>query len=213
MLIAIAHQKGGCSKTTLSLNLAVELNASHCYDLDLAKGGTTGLTFLSKLRAHAGHPGLHVTPIHSKDELVQIIESDTDDQVLILDLGGLDSDLNRIAIAYADLLITPANDSALEVGGLSEFSRILNEISEQTKTDIVAHVIAARTNYARKHWPALSGICAQHENLVFSERPMPLYVDYADALGEGQGITEYRPKSNAAKYMRDIAKYIKSVLK
>ena len=148
MLIAVAHQKGGCSKTTLAFNLAVELKATHCYDLDFAKGGTTGLSFLDKLRQKSGHDCLNVTPLHTKNELISVVESDSEEQLIILDLGGLDSDINRVALAYADLIVTPANDSALEIGGLTEFARILADISKQTGNEVLGHVVAARTNYA-----------------------------------------------------------------
>ena len=212
MLIAVAHQKGGSSKTTLAINLAVELNAQACYDLDLAKGGTTGLMFLDQLRQRSGHNSLNVTAVHSKNELVSVIESDSDDRINILDLGGLDSDMNRVAIAYADLIVTPASDSALEIGGLTEFARILAEITKQTGSSSVAHVIAARTNYARKQWPSLVAICEQHENLKFSGTALPLYVDFADSLAEGLSVCEFNPGGNAAAHMRQVIKYIKNIL-
>ena len=212
MLIAVAHQKGGSSKTTLAINLAVELNAQACYDLDLAKGGTTGLMFLDQLRQRCGRNSLNVTAVHSKNELVSVIESDSDDRINILDLGGLDSDMNRVAIAYADLIVTPASDSALEIGGLTEFARILAEITKQTGSSSVAHVIAARTNYARKQWPSLTAICEQHENLQFSGTALPLYVDFSDSLAEGLSVCEFNPDGNAAAHMRQVVKYIKNIL-
>lgn len=213
MLIAIAHQKGGCSKTTLAINLAVELEVTDCFDLDQAKGGTTGISFLSKLREKAGHSNLNVVPVNNKSELTKIIESDSDDKLIIMDLGGLDSDVNRIALAYADLVITPASDSSLEIGGLVEFSRMLGEISKQTGHEIKAHVIAARTNYARKSWPSLEGVCANNPNLIFSGLAMPLYVDFVDASAEGQSVVEYNKKGKAAKHMLSVVKYIKNILK
>ena len=212
MLIAVAHQKGGSSKTTLAINLAVELGAQACYDLDLAKGGTTGLMFLDQLRQRSGHNSLNVTAVHSKNELVSVIESDSDDRINIMDLGGLDSDLNRVAIAYADLIVTPASDSALEIGGLTEFARILAEITKQTGSSSVAHVIAARTNYARKQWPSLTAICEQHENLKFSGTALPLYVDFSDSLAEGLSVCEFNSNGNAAAHMRQVVKYIKNIL-
>lgn len=83
---------------------------------------------------------------------------------------------------YADVIVTPASDSALEIGGLAEFARILAEITKQTGSPAVAHVIAARTNYARKQWPSLTAICEQHDNLQFSGTSLPLYVDFSDSL-------------------------------
>lgn len=212
MLIAIAHQKGGCSKTTLAINLALEMKVTDCFDLDLAKGGTTGISFLSKLRKSAGHPDLNVTPIHSKTDLMKAINSDSEERLMIMDLGGLDSDVNRIALAYADLVITPASDSSLEVGGLVEFSRMLDEIGKQTGHEITAHVIAARTNYARKKWPVLESICSKHSNLIFSGVAMPLYVDFVDASAEGQSVVEYNQTGKAAAHMIKITKYIKNIL-
>lgn len=211
MLIAVAHQKGGCSKTTLAINLAIEMNVTDCFDLDLAKGGTTGISFLSKLRKAAGHPILNVTPINNKNDLMKCIAADSDDRLMIMDLGGLDSDVNRIALAYADLVITPASDSSLEIGGLVEFSRMLEEIGKHAGHEITAHVIAARTNYARKKWPVLESICSKHSNLIFSGVAMPLYVDFVDASAEGQSVVEYNPKGNAAKHMLNVIKHIKSI--
>lgn len=213
MLITIAHQKGGCSKTTLAINLAVELKVTNCFDLDLAKGGTTGISFLSKLREKAGHSNLNVVPVNNKSELTKIIESDSDDKLMIMDLGGLDSDVNRIALAYADLVVTPASDSALEIGGLAEFSRMLSQISDQAGHEIKAHVIAARTYHSRKSWPSLEGVCANHPNLVFSGVAIPSYVDFIDASSEGQSVVEYDKKGKAAKHMITVVNYIKNTLK
>ena len=169
--------------------------------------------FLDQLRQRSGHNSLNVTAVHSKNELVSVIESDSDDRISILDLGGLDSDINRIAIAYADLIVTPASDSALEIGGLTEFARILAEISSQMGGSVLAHVVAARTNYARKQWPSLSAVCEQHENLQFSGAALPLYVDFSDSLSEGLSVCEFNPGGNAAAHMRQVVTYIKNILK
>ena len=212
MIIAIAHQKGGCSKTTLALNLAVELHASDCFDLDLTKGGTTGISFLNQLRSNAGFKKLNITPIRTKEDLIKGIESDTDKKIIIMDLGGLDSDVNRIALAYADIVITPANDSALEIGGLIEFSRMLTEISASTGKEINAHIIAARTNHSRKKWQAFEDVCSKRANLVFTGLSMPLYIDYVEALVTGQSVVEYNKNCNAASHMIRIVNHIKSIL-
>lgn len=212
MIIAIAHQKGGCSKTTLALNLLIALDRTQGFDLDAAKGGTTGLSFLAAIRQKYKHSKINVVPITNNDELSKVIESDSDDSIMIMDLGGLDSDINRVALAYADLVITPASDSMLEIGGLVEFSRMLDEISIQTNQEIKAHIIAARTNPSRKKWIALNDICNKYSNLIFADIAMPSYVDYIEASAQGLSVTEFNNNSKAAKYIYEIAAYIKNKL-
>lgn len=212
MLIVVAHQKGGTSKTTIAFNLAVELNAD-CYDLDSSISGKTGIAFVAALRKKAGHKPLNIGVIDSKDQLISIIENDKSDKITVIDSGGLDSNLNRIALAYADLIVTPATDGLLEIGGLMEFSRILTEIGTQVKKELKAHVFPVRTSPSRKSWPAIEDICSQRDTLIFAPKPMPLYVDYADSLVSGMSVIEYKPKGKAANHMKEIANYIKNIPK
>jgi len=211
MLIAVAHQKGGTSKTTIAFNLAVELNASQCFDLDPDKGGTTGLKFLSEVRTRLGHQDLNVKQVHNKEELAEAINSDNDDIITVMDLGGLDSDINRIALGFADIVISPANDSILEIGGISEFSKILSEVSEKVGRKITAHTIAARTHHAKRTWPDIKNACANTDNMTFSGEAMPNYSGFADSLAKGLSIKEYSPESSAALHMHKVAKYIKGL--
>lgn len=211
MLIAIAHQKGGTSKTTLAFNLAIALEADQCFDLDSDKGGTTGLSMLAALRQHYKHPDLNVTSVHTKEELVEAIQSDTDEAITIMDLGGLDSDINRIALAYADLIISPANDSILEIGGVVEFSKILSEISKDIDRKLTAHIIAARTHHASKSWPDIENACDATENMMFSGVALPSYSDFSHSFAKGLSVSEFKPNSNATKRVKEIATYIKKL--
>lgn len=213
MIIAIAHQKGGCSKTTIAFNLAIELKASRVYDLDVGKGGTTGLKLLAELRKRTGHGDINAVAIEDEDQLIDVIESDEEDKITIIDLGGLDSKINRVALIYADMIITPANESSLEIGGLNEFAHILETISEKAQKNLTSFVVAARMNSQRKSFPAIEQICEKRDCLVFTNCSLPLYVDYIESFNQGLSVCEYAPKGNAAKQMKQLVKYIKNNIK
>jgi hypothetical protein len=79
--------------------------------------------------------------------------------------------------------------------------------------ELKAHVFPVRTSPSRKSWPAIEDICSQRDTLIFAPKPMPLYVDYADSLVSGMSVIEYKPKGKAANHMKEIANYIKNILK
>ncbi len=51
-------------------------------------------------------------------------------ELILIDSGGFDSDLNRIAIIGADLVITPVSNNLIEIYGLEAFKKILQELKE-----------------------------------------------------------------------------------
>lgn len=139
-IIAIAHQKGGVGKTTIASNLAVELDKVcnlRVIDLDMQKS----LSYFNQLRISNGFKSLNMLSVNNPNELKEIINNNQD--TLLIDVGGFDSDINRIAILGSDAIYTPVSDSGIEIVGLLSFRNILREI-RQHRPGLNANVLLNR---------------------------------------------------------------------
>ena len=107
-IIVVAHQKGGVGKSTIASNLAVDLAKIYdvdVLDLDMQKS----LSYFNTLRNDSAK--LNIKYAKNFKEVAAIINNNQ--KLLIIDVGGFDSDLNRAAILGADLVITPVSDSTI----------------------------------------------------------------------------------------------------
>jgi ATPase MipZ. len=212
MIVTFASSKGGTGKTTLAFNVAVALNPTLCVDLDVGDNRDIGFTFVNGMRQQQTGKTLNVKQITDRESLVKIIKSDTDEQLILIDSGGLDYSLNRVAVGCADIVIYPSNDKALEINSLLDFDGIVTKMSDAAKRKINVHVIASRTNYAKKTWPDLQNACNLSKNMIFSGLSLPMYVDLSDSFGDGKAINEYAANSHANIHMQQIVNYIKQQL-
>lgn len=127
-VINTAHTKGGVAKSTVAWNMAVALQERglkvSILDLDVQKTTTS----LSMIRG--GSDALPVVVMLVKDvrELELLLGSVAEDEVIIIDEGGFDSDLNRIAMYKSDLIVTPLQDSIMDILGLKRFESVLDEL-------------------------------------------------------------------------------------
>ena len=191
-VIVLAHQKGGVGKSTIAANISVEL-AKICdlsvIDLDMQKS----LTYFNNIRSKLGLQSLDILNINSAEELKKSINQNK--RVLLIDVGGFDSDLNRIAILGADLLITPVSDAGIELVGLLAFRNILREIKKH-RPDLVASILLNKIHTQTK--ASLKGInefiASNHEfkqmNAILRYR-----VDYKKAFDKGQSVVEVKNKA------------------
>ncbi len=81
-------------------------------DLDNQKS----LSSIHKLRNHKlQQHSIPIKTVHSKHELIDLINSIDDNQYLIIDSGGFDSLYTRLAILGADINISPTADKTIEL--------------------------------------------------------------------------------------------------
>ncbi len=149
-VIVLGNEKGGTGKSTTAMHLAVALaEAGHrvgCLDLD---GRQATLTrYMSNRKAFAKKHDLKIAmPAHRRlerstardrraaegEEQVRFeaaLEELADCRFVVVDTPGSESHLSRLGHARADILITPLNDSFLDIDVLARIDRERHEVLE-----------------------------------------------------------------------------------
>ena len=202
MIINLSHQKGGVGKSTLATNIGVELK-SVIIDLDSQKSSV----IWNKQRAKKGLETLEVEGIADITELKESLKKH-EGKTIVIDSGGYDSNLMRMAILEADIIITPVAPSPIEVVGLQNYQRILEEFSEEMgqiyKTNVIINNADGRSQagvemvreFVEQHPKYMS----LFETVIYSR------LDYKKAYGVGEAVTEYNPTGKAASEIKELCR-------
>jgi len=200
MIVAVAHNKGGVGKTTTVVQLAGELKPEIIIDLDAHQGiaiinGRRPVEQRWDVRA-----GL------DKAALIKLLKA-AGDHLVLIDCGGFDSELVRIAIAAADLIIAPSNDDITEQIGLVRFNQVLSEISQAAGEPI-------RTNPSRKNFSAISDELTSLPHLTMMTSKLSRRTDWANQMESGLGVTERTATRSSAAGMeaKALAEEVRSKL-
>jgi chromosome partitioning protein len=139
-IILLASEKGGTGKSTTAMHLLVALLKFGCavgsIDLDSRQG--TLSRYLANRRATAARSGQGLPmPLHRRIERAgdmnqadrdaeerrrfeSALEAVSDRDFVVIDAPGSDSYLARLAHLHADVVVTPLNDSFVDVDVLAE---------------------------------------------------------------------------------------------
>ena len=123
MIITVAHSKGGVGKSLLAWHLAIAMKTP-IVDLDFQRT----LVYTNNLRQANGYKKLKIIQPKMPEDFVELMDEWPDDKNIIVDVGGFDSNLNRVAIYISDIIITPAVDRVTEMAGLYKFHNIIEEL-------------------------------------------------------------------------------------
>ncbi len=151
-VIVLGNEKGGTGKSTTAMHLAVALAEAGqkvaCLDLDARQATLTRYignrkTFAKKHARPVAIPALRCIPCSeardreaAEREETAIFEAALlafkDCQFIVIDTPGSDSHLCRLAHACADSLITPLNDSFVDIDVLARIDRDRREVIERS---------------------------------------------------------------------------------
>ncbi|MEQ8664255.1 MAG: division plane positioning ATPase MipZ [Rhodospirillales bacterium] len=139
-VIVVANEKGGCGKSTIAMHLAVALakqgGAVATLDLDVRQGSLT--RYVANRRRYADIAGAPIVMPHhidgealsglspngsdkAEERLAYVIDgSRANVDYLIIDTPGSDTPLGRLAHRRADLIVTPVNDSFVDLDVIAQ---------------------------------------------------------------------------------------------
>lgn len=205
MIITFGHTKGGVGKSLLAWHTAVALNVP-VVDLDFQKT----MVFSNSIRKQAGLKPLNIIHMNSDDEFINMFEDWPEDKDIIIDVGGFDMSINRIALIISDVVITPAIDRVTEMAGLSKFHEIINDISNKMNVNIHTNVLLNDISPNARDFSDFNEMVDSFErydrlNCVIRHR-----ADFYNAMKEGKGVSEYN-SSKAKDELLTLIKEIKNI--
>lgn len=212
-IYAVAHNKGGAGKTTSSVHILGELDIDEVLDLDVH----TGISVINTLRPD--DKKWSVTVVKTKEDLLKTLEKfDAEGKNVFIDCGGFDSDLSRTAVAVADVVIVPANDSVTEQIGLVTFDQVLDDVSKQMGIDLQTHLLLCKTHPNQKNFAKLDDVLSNMKHIKKLESKLPWRTGahgFQDSLSFGLGITEIKHgrSSTAGREVIALVKELKAIVK
>lgn len=194
-IVALAGQKGGAGKTTLSAFIAAEFHRRGLKTLlvDLDPQGTA--TTWGDVAAESSHdiPTTVGMGDNVKTALPRLAQ---DYDRVVLDCPPRAGKRTAGALMVADVVLLPCQPSAADLWALQESLELVEQaqaIRDELKARVVLNAGLVSTTLSKDIIGALDDAGIERLGTVIHSR-----VDFKRALGEGQGVTVYAPKSKAA---------------
>jgi chromosome partitioning protein len=197
--IAFATQKGGSGKSTLCVNLAVaaqEAGASVCI-LEMDRQAT--ISDWAALREADSPEVAQIDATQIGGVLARLADCDYD--YVFIDTPGVDSPGALAAIRAADLCIVPSRPTPADLRAVRPTLAAIYRLGKPFAF-VLNQTPPARSYRVRD---AAEGLIALG---VLPEVNVVLRNDHQDAIGIGQGVTEFNPRGQAADEIRRLWSWV-----
>lgn len=216
MILSVIHQKGGVGKSTISWNLALMLSKSlkdmkiKVVDLDSQKTITT----LNNIRrTSTKREPLTLIELETKEELISYIKKDENDSLTIIDTGGFDSEINRLAAIISDVVINPVSDQPLELMGLKRYQEILKEMNKEIESPVKPFILFNKIFHGTKNLEPVKDYVSENNNYIILDTIIRSRTEISNTPLEGISVVESDKKSKAAKNFIDLEKEVLKIIK
>lgn len=203
MIIAVANEKGGSGKTTLSVNLAIQFSMDKKEVLLLDTDPQRSSEAFCNVRTNENKELSFHCLSKIGDSLAREVKSlESKYDIIIIDTGGRDSKEMRLALTIADIVLIPLIPSQYDIMVLSK----MNEIYEQARVfneKSKAYIIVTKASpnpFLQKKVDNLKTYIKEQklENLSLMDSVIYEREAYRNAVEYGMGITEFCNKSDKA---------------
>lgn len=212
MIVLYSHQKGGVGKSTLAINHAYFKNCS-IIDLD-SQNSSMLFNQLRKMQNRESVDCYTSNSINEFNEMIKEYKANKENMIII-DSGGYDSEINRLALISADIIITPVGASQIELFGLQKFRAILNDASEATGTSVKTHVLINNVDSrSKKKINELQEYISKNKNYFnLLDSIIHSRVDFKNAYGDGLTVAELDKDSKASQEIESLVQEINKIIK
>jgi chromosome partitioning protein len=207
MILTVSHQKGGVGKSTLAYNIAVELSKImkvEMIDLDVQQT----ISAYNNLRKMMSQQPVPVKIFTHDKEFVDYINEVDEETIVIVDSGGFDSSLNRIAILASDFLLTPVSTEFTEILGLEKYQSILSQLEELSNQKIITNVVLNKVNPNQKNFIDIEEFVNSSSNFKLMNAIIRRRVDFANSVAHGFTVVELDKSSDSSKELELLLKEI-----
>lgn len=203
-VLALVTQKGGSGKSTLAANLAVAAEAAgeRVFLLELDRQGTLSNWIARRTADTPAFDGI-ASPSALEAGLSAIDKQGF--SLVILDTAGHDSGLATAAIMAADLCLVPTRPTPADL----EATQPTLEAIQSTRRKFAFVINQAPVRSGRLN-EAAAGLRVLG---VLAEPNIAQRNDYQDALGQGQGVSEFNPNGKAAAEIEALWLWVQRRLK
>jgi len=212
MIIALSHQKGGVGKSTLAYNLAVELSKKYyvnVVDLDVQQT----ITACNIIRGKFEQKKLNILSFEDKKDFINFLNNDNEKNITVIDTGGFDSGLNRVAMYAADLIITPVSTEFLEVIGLEKYKKIIKEVSKKVGKDIKTHVVLNKIHHSQQNFRDIEDfIKKSSKQFSLLKSVLRRRSDFTISLSHGFSVCEFDENSDSSKEIKNLIEEVSNIL-
>lgn len=199
-VLSLICQKGGTSKTTTAINLAVEAQANGIETVLIDLDPQVSACDWKDIRGEAAPTVASVVVSHLERTLKAAAENGAG--LAIIDTAGRTNEAATAAARVADLVLVPMQPSLVD---LKTLQSTLDAI-RASGNDVPVRVLLSRVKAAgSRHEDTTSWLEQAHMGVC----PVMLgdRVTYQDAYARGQGVTEMEPSGKAAQEVKELYKY------
>jgi chromosome partitioning protein len=202
MRIALLSQKGGSGKSSLSTFIACELQQAHnarvlLVDADPQRSVVTW----AEVASEQGYATPVVVGMGS-DLHRQIPGMEESFDHIIIDTPGRSGTIMRAALMAADLALVPCSPSPVEPWALADTLEVIRE--GQTLRPELAVALLINRRQSRTGLATTVREALEQTGFPVLETEIGFRVAYQEAMGAGQGVTQYAPRDAAAREIRDL---------
>ena len=202
MIISISHSKGGCGKSLLTLNLAPLIDNLVLIDLDTQNS----ITEINQAREKKHK----IKSVTKEKDFFDLLDQN-EDKNIIIDCGGIDSDINRLAVVNSDILIVPVKDNSFEILAFKRYVKVIEKLI-QKNPDLKVLALINNVHHSSNDFKRLEKLIAKYDFVKLAKSIIRQRADYSNLLEEGITVVEKYKDKKASKEIKELYKEIKKVI-